>query len=61
MHRGKQCLWIAKSTNLLVGQQPKPIDRTQNVRLFYAVACNCIHHTLHDAIMQKGSGMLTSK
>lgn len=35
IHTGKQCLWIAKSTNLLVG--PKPIDRTQDVRLFCAM------------------------
>ena len=27
-NRGKQCLWIARSTNLLVGQHPKPFDRT---------------------------------
>ena len=31
--RGKQCMWIAKSTYSLVGQQPKPIDRTVTVRL----------------------------
>ena len=53
LSHGKQCMWIAKSTILLVGQQPNPLDRTQSVRLACSLLSNTNEQMLHDTIMQK--------
>ena len=52
---------LAKSTILLVGQQPNSLDRTLSARLACSLYLNTNEQMLHDAVMQNGSGMLPSK